>query len=121
MVRGRLAPALEAFRRLWDAGTVSGLSDSQLLEQFTAHGDERAFDALLARHGPLVWSVCRTILRDPHDVEDAFQATFLVLVRKAHSLWIGDSLCRWLYRVSYRAAQQARAERLIGTARANVP
>ena len=111
MVRGRLAPALEAFRRLWDAGTVSGLSDSQLLEQFTAHGDERAFDALVARHGPLVWSVCRTILRDPHDVEDAFQATFLVLVRKAHSLWIGDSLCRWLYRVSYRAAQQARAER----------
>jgi len=111
MIRGRLGPALDDLRRLWDAGTDSGLSDAQLLDQFAAHRDERAFDALLARHGPLVWSVCRSILSDPHDVEDAFQATFLILVRKTHTLWIGDSLCSWLYRVSYRVAQEARAQR----------
>ena len=73
--------------------------------------DELAFDALMVRHGPLVWSVCRSILSDPHDVEDAFQASFLILVRKAHSLWVGDSLCGWLYRVSYRVAQEARGQR----------
>ena len=111
MVRGRLGPALDDRRTLWDAGSVSGLSDAQLLDQFTSHRDERAFDALVARHGPLVWSICRGVLSDPHDVEDAFQATFLILVRKAHSLWVGDSLCRWLYRVSYRVAQEARAQR----------
>jgi RNA polymerase sigma factor (sigma-70 family) len=111
MVRGRLGSALNDFRRLWDAGTVSGLSDARLLEQFRADRDELAFDALMSRHGPLVWSVCRSILNDPHDVEDAFQATFLILVRKAPSLRVGDSLCGWLYRVSFRAAQEARVRR----------
>jgi RNA polymerase sigma factor (sigma-70 family) len=111
MVRGRLGPAVNAFRRLWDAGTVSGLSDARLLEQFTANRDEAAFDCLMARHGPLVWSVCRSVLTDPHDVEDAFQASFLILVRKARSLRVDDSLCGWLYRVSYRVAQEARAQR----------
>ncbi len=111
MVRGRLGPAVNDFRRLWDAGTVSGLSDARLLEQFTAHRDEAAFDCLMARHGPLVWSVCRSVLTDPHDVEDAFQASFLILVRKAHSLRVDESLCGWLYRVSYRVAQEARAQR----------
>ncbi len=111
MVRGRLGPALNDFRRLWDAGTISGLSDARLLEQFRADRDELAFDALMARHGPLVWSVCRSILNDPHDVEDAFQATFLILVRKAPSLRVGDSLCGWLYRVSYRAAHEALVRR----------
>ena len=70
-----------------------------------------AFEALIARHGPLVWSVCRSILSDRHDVEDAFQASFLILVRKARSLRVDDSLCGWLYRVSYRVAQEARARR----------
>ena len=111
MVRGRLGPAVNDFRRLWDAGTVSGLSDARLLEQFTAHRDEAAFDCLMARHGPLVWSVCRSVLTDPHDVEDAFQASFLILVRKARSLRVDESLCGWLYRVSYRVAQEARAQR----------
>src|SRR5579883_2837455 len=98
MVSRRLGPALLGIRRLWSAGTVSGLSDARLLEQFIADGDELAFDALMTRHGPLVWSVCRSILNDPHDVEDAFQASFLILVRKAPSLRVGDSLCGWLYR-----------------------
>ena len=108
---GRLGAVKDDFRRLWDAGTVSGLPDTQLLERFAAQRDELAFATLVVRHGPLVWAVCRSILRNPHDVEDAFQATFLILVQKAHSLWVGDSLCRWLYRVSYRASQQVRAQR----------
>ena len=61
---------------------VAGLSDAQLLERFLTNGDDGAFDALVGRHGPMVLSVCRGILRDPHDAEDAFQATFLVLVQK---------------------------------------
>ncbi len=81
MVRGRLGPALNDLRRLWNAGPVSGLSDARLLEQFIADRDELAFDALMTRHGPLVWSVCRSILSDPHDVEDAFQASFLILAQ----------------------------------------
>ena len=112
MARGTLGRAANDIRKLWDAGTVSGLSDAQLLERITANHDEHAFDALIARHGPLVWSVCRSILSDSHDVEDAFQASFLILVRKARSLRVGDSLCGWLYRVSYRVAQEARARRL---------
>jgi RNA polymerase sigma factor (sigma-70 family) len=111
MVRGRLGSAVNDFRRLWAAGTVSGLSDAQLLKQFATNRDEAAFDSLMARHGPLVWSVCRSILTDPHDVEDAFQASFLILVRKAQSLRVDDSLCGWLYRVSYRVAQEARSQR----------
>jgi DNA-directed RNA polymerase specialized sigma24 family protein len=111
MMNGRLGVAKDDFRRLWDAGTVSGLPDAHLLERFAAQRDDLAFAALVARHGPLVSAVCRSILRNPHDVEDAFQATFLILVRKADSLWVGDSLSRWLYRVSYRVSQQARAQR----------
>jgi RNA polymerase sigma factor (sigma-70 family) len=111
MMSERLGAVNDDYRRLWEAGTVSGLLDIQLLERFAAQRDELAFAALVARHGPLVWAVCRSILRDPNDVEDAFQATFLILARKAHSLWIGDSLCRWLYRVSFRVAQRARAQR----------
>ena len=106
MVRGRLGAAVNDFRRLWHAGTVSGMSDAQLLAQFAANRDEAAFDSLMARHGPLVWSVCKSILTDPHDVEDAFQASFLILVRKTQSLRVDDSLCGWLYRVSYRSAQE---------------
>jgi RNA polymerase sigma factor (sigma-70 family) len=110
MTSERLGAVKDDYRSLWEAGTVSGLSDAQLLERFAAQRDDQAFAALVARHGPLVWAVCRSILRDPHDVEDAFQATFLILARKAHTLWIGDSLCRWLYRVGYRVAQHARDE-----------
>ena len=92
-------------------GPCPAFRTARLLERITANHDEHAFDALIARHGPLVWSVCRSILSDRHDVEDAFQASFLILVRKAKSLRVGDSLCGWLYRVSYRVAQEARARR----------
>ena len=79
MPRGTLGWAADDLRKLWNAGTVSALSDAQLLERINADQDEHAFDAPIARHGPLVWSVCRSILRDRHDVEDAFQASFLIL------------------------------------------
>src|SRR5262249_36223266 len=70
--------------------------------------DEAAFSALVARHGPMVLATCRAILKHEHDVEDAFQATFLVLARKARSVRGGDALGGWLHRVAYRASIRAR-------------
>jgi RNA polymerase sigma-70 factor (ECF subfamily) len=97
---------------LFGAGTLGGLTDGQLLERFVTRRDagaEAAFTALVQRHGPMVWGVCRRILNDPHAAADAFQATFLVLVRKAVTVRVEDSLGRWLYGVSRRVARLARA------------
>ena len=88
--------------------TGGGLSDRQLLARFVAARDEAAFAALVRRHGPMVLGACRRVLRDYHDAEDAWQATFLVLARKAASLAVGESLGCWLYGVAYRAALEAR-------------
>jgi RNA polymerase sigma factor (sigma-70 family) len=85
--------------------------DAQLLQQFLRHRDEDAFAVLVRRHGPTVLGVCRRLLRDGHDVEDAFQATFLVLVRKARSISRRDRLGGWLYGVAFRTAQKARFRR----------
>jgi RNA polymerase sigma factor (sigma-70 family) len=87
------------------------LTDGQLLERFTTEADEvaeLAFSALVERHEALVWRVCLAILRDEHEAEDAFQATFLVLVRKARSLWVQDSLGPWLHEVAGRTASWLR-------------
>src|SRR4051812_18937443 len=84
-------------------------TDRQLLEQFTAHRDGDAFAALLRRHGPMVLGVCRRVLDDHHDAEDAFQATFLVLARKAGSLSRPELLGNWLFGVARRTALRARA------------
>jgi RNA polymerase sigma factor (sigma-70 family) len=86
-----------------------GMTEGQLLECFLARRDEAAFEALVRRLGPMVLGVCRRLLRDPHDVEDAFQATFLVLVRKAASLRRRELLGNFLYGVAYRTALDARA------------
>src|SRR5437764_11294062 len=74
--------------------------DGALLAAFLADRDEPAFAELVRRHGPLVWAACRRALPDPADAEDAFQATFLVLVRRAGTLTAADSLGPWLYRVA---------------------
>ena len=105
----RLAP--QSFRSLFSDGVSTGLTDRELLERFAASRDsagELAFATLVARHGPMVLSVCRRMLRDPHESEDAFQATFLVLVRKRSGIRIDASLGPWLYGVSVRVARRVR-------------
>ena len=96
----------------FDVGTVGDLTDGQLLERFTTRGGETAelaFTALVERHGPMVLRVCRSLLREPDDAHDAFQATFLVLVQQARSLWVVHSLGPWLHQVAYRVASCSRS------------
>ena len=102
--------AFRQLRGLFGKGSVVGLGDGQLLARYADSKDEAAFGALVARHGPMVLATCRAVLRNEHDVEDAFQATFLVLARKAHSIQGGDALGGWLHRVAYRASVQASVE-----------
>ncbi len=85
-------------------------TDGQLLDAFLSGHSEAAFAELLKRHGPLVLGVCRRILRDPHDADDAFQATFLVLLRQAGSIAKKESVASWLYGVAYRLAVRAKAK-----------
>jgi DNA-directed RNA polymerase specialized sigma24 family protein len=92
---------------LFREGTLTSLSDAQLLERYLTARDEAAFEALVNQHGPMVLGLCRRLLRDPRDVEDAFQATFLVLVKKARGLWVNDSLGPWLHQVALRTASCA--------------
>ena len=105
-VNGTLIHQLE---RLFHHGTAIGLTEGELLERFVRGNDEAAFEALIARHGPMVLGVCRQFLRDPNDVDDAFQATFLVLVRRAGTLRRRDLLGNWLYGVAHRVAMRSRA------------
>jgi RNA polymerase sigma factor (sigma-70 family) len=86
-----------------------GLSDAELLRRFVRRRDEAAFELLVWRHGPMVLGVCRRVLSDAHGAEDAFQATFLALVRKAGSIAGGGAVAPWLYRVALRVALRARA------------
>jgi RNA polymerase sigma-70 factor (ECF subfamily) len=107
--------ALRDIGTLYRDGMLGGLTDRQLLGRFVKRGDssaEDAFTVLLERHGPMVWGVCRRHLRDRSAAADAFQATFLVLVRKASAVKVTDSLGLWLYGVSRRVAARARANSL---------
>jgi RNA polymerase sigma factor (sigma-70 family) len=103
------SPFLHHIRHLLGNAPEAALSDAQLLERFGARRDQCAAEVLLHRYGPLVLGVCRRVLRDAHAAEDAFQATFLVLLRKAGSLDRGKPLAGWLYTVAYRLALRARA------------
>ncbi|MGE3821669.1 MAG: RNA polymerase sigma factor, partial [Isosphaeraceae bacterium] len=96
-------------RTVFESGTVAGLSDAELLQRFL-DGDDAGFRGLVARHGAMVLAVCRDVLRDGHAAEDAFQATFLVLVRKARGLRVQDGLGPWLHGVACRVARHARAD-----------
>ena len=87
------------------------LTDGQLLECFVARREPAALEALVRRHGPMVWGVCRRILHNHHDAEDAFQATFLVLVRKAASVYPRAKVGNWLYGVAHQTALKSRATR----------
>jgi RNA polymerase sigma factor (sigma-70 family) len=100
---------LRHIRRAALLSAGEGMSDAQLLEAFLARHDDGAFAALLRRHGPMVLAVCRRVLRNAHDAEDAFQATFLVLARKAGSVRSRQVLASWLYGVAYRTSTKARA------------
>ncbi|MFI5459789.1 MAG: sigma-70 family RNA polymerase sigma factor [Isosphaerales bacterium] len=105
---GSIVPQIEA---LFDGCSVSGLTDGQLLERFTARRDaagEAAFAALVARHGPMVLGVCHRFLGDRHHAEDAFQAVFFVLARKARSIRDPNLVGTWLYGVAVRTARKAK-------------
>lgn len=112
MTRLRSRSLVSQFRTLFTGGTLAGLGEGELLDRFIGARDEPAFEELVARHGSMVLAVCRRWLADPEDVEDAFQAAFLVLVRKAGSLHDRQSVGPWLYGVSHRVARQARASEL---------
>jgi RNA polymerase sigma factor (sigma-70 family) len=111
MAAGRRGAGSRPLQALFSVGTFGGLSDGQLLDRFAlGHGEagELAFAVLVERHGPMVLRVCRAVLHDEHDAEDAFQGTFLVLSRRGGSLRVGDSLGPWLYGVARRVASAAR-------------
>src|SRR5262249_22555061 len=93
------------------AGKWGGAPDEELLEQFVTQRDEAAFAALLRRHGPMVWGVCQRLLAHHQDAEDAFQATFLILARKAAVIGRRQLLANWLFGVARRAALNMRAMR----------
>ena len=94
---------------LFRVGTVGDLGDGQLLEQFIANRNEAAFEVLLERHGPMVWGVCRRVLSNHHDAEEAFQAAFLALARKAVSVSPRESVGNWLHGVARRTALKVKA------------
>jgi RNA polymerase sigma factor (sigma-70 family) len=116
MERKMTAPAisyLHDIQTLFDTGTDRSLSDRQLLERFLSNRDglaETAFEVLLLRHGPMVFRVCTNLLQDRTDAEDAFQATFVVLVRKCRSIRRLESVGSWLYGVAHRVASRARLD-----------
>jgi RNA polymerase sigma factor (sigma-70 family) len=105
----RDASLAQSLRRLASSG--EGPSDAELLGRFLAGPDEEAFAALVRRHGPMVYGACRRLLHNDQDAEDAFQATFLVLARKARAIANRAALGNWLYGVAYRTALKARAAR----------
>jgi hypothetical protein len=108
MARVDRGSIVESLGRLFATGTATALGEAELLERFVSQGDPRAFEVILQRHGPTVLRVCQRVLDDPNDVDDAFQATFLILVKKAASIREREVLGTWLYGVARRVAVRAR-------------
>src|SRR5262245_42164029 len=109
---------LDTLRQLTGRGDAAQATDRELLERFATAREESAFRALLERHGPMVRGVCLRVTLDDHEADDAFQATFLVLARKAAKVAWRESVGGWLHEVAYRIASKARAS--AGRARALV-
>ncbi len=109
-IGGSNAP-IPDMQALFDVGAIGGLPDGQLLDLFLDGREAFAFEALVRRHGPMVWGICRRMLRDHHDAEDAFQATFLVLARRAASVRPREKVGHWLHGVAFRTALKTRQTR----------
>src|SRR5271156_1027243 len=103
MAVGQFDPLLRYIRRLACSG-AEGPTDGQLLEQYVSQECEAAFAGLVKRHGPMVHGVCRRVLGNAHDADDALQATFIVLMRQARKIVQHDSVGSWLHGVAYRTA-----------------
>ncbi len=104
-----LTPLAKQLRRLVESASLAPLTDAELLGRFVAVGDQAAFEALVRRHGPAVLAACLQVLSDPADAEDAFQATFLTLARKAGSVRKPEKVGAWLFGAARRVALEARA------------
>src|SRR5260370_25355882 len=105
----QLHGVIQYLRRIVTGGDAANISDGQLLERFVTHRDEAAFELLVWRHSKMVLGVCRRMLCDVHAAEDAFQASFLALARRAASISKRASVGGWLYKVAYRVALEAKA------------
>src|SRR5947209_2242664 len=127
MAKGSVRGVLPYLRRVLGPPGDPGGGDRELLARFAAARDEAAFAALVGRHGPLVWGVCARLLPRAEDAEDAFQATFLVLAKKAAAVPWRRDVGNWLYAVATRVARKARGgaarrhRREGGTLPADVP
>jgi RNA polymerase sigma factor (sigma-70 family) len=115
MANQSVQPVLRQLHKMLARQAAKDRTDLELLQQFATKRDESSFAALVERHGPLVWNVCHRVLRDRDDAEDAFQATFLVLPRRASFVCKKEAIGSWLYGVAYptalsqkRAAQRRR-------------
>src|SRR5262245_62058342 len=108
MAGGPYSTLVRFIRKVAASRAGEEMADGDLRARFTAERDEAAFTALVQRHGPMVLGVCRSILGDEHDADDVFQATFLVLVRKARRIGKPDSAASWLHGVAYRLSVKAR-------------
>jgi RNA polymerase sigma factor (sigma-70 family) len=109
MANGSIGELIGHLRRRARRQIAGGLPDAELLQRFLERRDEGAFEVLLWRHAPMVFGVCRRLLRHSQDAEDAFQATFLAFVRRPGSIGRGEALGAWLYQVVFRAAVKAKA------------
>ncbi len=111
MINSGMHAPIRELGTLFNEGAVGMLSDGRLLDRFVERREASAFEAIVERYGTLVWGVCRRVLRDHHDAEDAFQATFLVLARKAASVMPREKLGNWLYGVAFQTAMKTMATR----------